>query len=296
MSKLVFHEVIIIGGGPAGIATAIQLERSGVDALVIEKDQIGGLLKNANLVENYPGFPEGISGLELIKKIEKQLLKLNISICLEEVNNLEYSYEEDKFLIFTEKTTYFSKFLVIASGTKPKPYPHPISGSIKSKIHYEWYSLRHEENKEIIVIGGGDLAFDQAINLAKKNNVTIVNRSVNTKCLPLLFERVKNNERTRYFSEIQELKISPHQHKIRISCVQQSKNIEFLCDHILIAIGRLPNRDFISEKLEVKFLELSNLSKLFMIGDVKNNHFRQVSIATGEGIKIAMKIVDLLSE
>ncbi|MHA1992070.1 MAG: NAD(P)/FAD-dependent oxidoreductase [Candidatus Hodarchaeales archaeon] len=293
---MVYYEVIIIGGGPAGIATAIQLQRSGVNTLVIEKDQIGGLLKNANLVENYPGFPEGISGLELIKEFAKQLTNLNVAICKEEVKNLEYNYEENKFLIFTEKTTYSSMFLVIASGTKPKLYPHPIPESIMRKIHYEWYSLRHEENNEIVVIGGGDLAFDQAINLAKRNKVMILNRSENIKCLPILFERAKNNEQITYFSKINELKMILDKDKIRISGIQESQNVEFLCDHILIAIGRLPNRDFIPKRLENEFLELSNLNKLFMIGDVKNNHFRQVSIATGEGIKIAMKIVDLLSE
>ncbi len=112
------HPVVIIGAGPAGLAAAMQLKRQGIDPLVLERKLVGGLLLNANLVENYPGFVEGISGPELVSLFKDQAERLGVVIENEEV--ITASFEANHFRIVTNKRILKSQLLIAGSGTKPK--------------------------------------------------------------------------------------------------------------------------------------------------------------------------------
>ncbi len=114
------EKIIIIGGGPAGIAAAIQLKRYNLDPLLFEPEKPGGLLRNANLIENYPGFPNGISGVKLTKLIHKQLESFNIQTRTEKVRTLEFAKNNDCFIIQTANSSYNADIVIIATGTKPK--------------------------------------------------------------------------------------------------------------------------------------------------------------------------------
>ena len=132
------ESVIIIGGGPAGIITAIQLKRYGIDPLVLEKKQLGGLLWNANLVENYPGFPRGITGVKLANLLVKHYNSYDIKTIYKEVQSIDF-YNQI-FTISTAKNTFSSKLLVIASGTVPNCFSSDlVSGVVSDKILYEIY-------------------------------------------------------------------------------------------------------------------------------------------------------------
>ena len=184
------EDVIIIGVGPAGIATAIQLKRYGIVPLLLEKNETGGLLRNANLVENYPGFPGGISGLALVNLFEKQLAENSIRVIFEETTELDL--KDNLFTVATSRRVYYSRIMVVASGTKPKKSGiSEAAEEVKDKIFYEVYPLLKVKGKKIVIVGAGDAAFDYALNLGKNNEVVILNRSRTTKCLPLLKERVR---------------------------------------------------------------------------------------------------------
>ena len=194
-SQFTIHnsEVVIIGAGPAGIATAIQLRRYNIEPVLLERKKIGGLLGNANLVENYPGFPGGISGLELVELFKKQLKNTGVKVDFENVMELEY--EDGAFFTRTNKRAIKSNIIVIATGTKPrKNSGFSISDEIKDRVFYEIYPILGIKNKKIAVIGAGDAAFDYALNLCRENEVTILNRSEQTKCIPVLRERCKKSE------------------------------------------------------------------------------------------------------
>jgi thioredoxin reductase len=115
---MIYKPVVIIGAGPAGLTTAIQLKRYGVETLVIEREESGGLLRNANLVENYPGFPGGIKGKDLVQRFVNQTRSIGIQVTNETAHLVERI--EGDYQIVTDKRKYRSAYLVIASGTKPK--------------------------------------------------------------------------------------------------------------------------------------------------------------------------------
>ncbi|OGH99398.1 MAG: hypothetical protein A2104_02295 [Candidatus Melainabacteria bacterium GWF2_32_7] len=291
------NDVVIIGAGPAGIAAAIQLKRYNINPIILEKDNIGGLLKNANLVENYLGFPNGISGVELIKLFKKQLENNNIQVQFEKVLNV--NYEKECFIIETNKREISSKILIVASGTLPKELVIPdISEELSNKILYDVHKITKEKNKKIVIVGSGDGAFDYALNLSRDNEILILNRENKIKCLPLLWDRCVNTENISYLENtiIKNIEKSGNGLELTLYNSNMQSNKKIYTDFLLVSIGRKPNLDFLNEKFNEKIKELKNKDLLFMIGDVKNNIYRQTAICTGDGIKSAMQIYQKLIE
>ena len=112
-----YSEVIIIGAGPAGLSAAIQLKRYGITPIIFEKDEAGGVLRNANLVENYLGFPKGITGPGLVTQFKDQFVKNDLKITYQEIH--EIVRDGDQFIVETDNKKFTSDYLIIASGTKP---------------------------------------------------------------------------------------------------------------------------------------------------------------------------------
>ncbi len=288
------ENVTIIGAGPAGIAAAIQLTRWGVKPVIVEKHHIGGLLVNANLVENYPGFPEGISGFELVKLFTSQMERIGVTVSFEEVTEIDYDTD---FIISTSKRDFASKMVVVASGTRPKPFdaieiPQGLSNRVFSEIH----SLTSLNDKQITIVGAGDAAFDYALNLSQRNSVTILNRSANTKCLPLLWERSQNSSNITYIENTRISGMKQSQEGITISCQNTHRDWELEADYVIFSIGREPQREFLSSRFEEYSPDLERDGRLYFVGDVKNDIYRQTSIAVGDGVRAAMRICQILKE
>lgn len=277
------YDVIIIGAGPAGIAAAIQLKRYGINFLLLEKGSIGGLLKNASLVENYPGFPKGITGLKLINLFKKHLSELGIEI--KEENVLELDYKNKTYSVQTDKNIYLSKYLIIASGTKPKKFEAKCSSTVK--IYYDVYKLFNLKKKEIAIIGGSDAAFDYAVSLSKNgNNISILHRSSKPVCIPVLLNKVLLKKNISYFCNLKIENVHKEKNKILVVCNNEKI---FEVDYLIAAIGREPQVDFIKKEKMKKLRQVTDKT-LFFIGDVKNKIFRQATISIGAGIQTAMKI------
>lgn len=281
------HRPIIIGGGPAGIACALQLKRYGMEPLLLERRELGGLLCNANLVENYPGFPNGVEGGRLIHLLKKQIERIGVDVKREEVLSVEV--EQDEFVVTTQTARLESQILVIASGTKSKALPEIVSPKARERIFTEAWPLKAMTEKQVAVIGAGDAAFDYALNLAKKRNyVTILNRGENVKCLGLLFERVARESRIVYRAgvAVRRIMVDETANRLKVECEAET----FEADYVLFAIGRVPNLDFLSDGIRQRQRELVESGRLFFIGDVKNDLYRQVAIAAGDGLRAAMQI------
>ena len=290
------QSVAIIGAGPAGLAAAIQLNRYGIRPLLLEGGEVGGLLRNANLVENYPGFPQGSSGRELARLFALQAENANVEVTCEEV--LELSYQGLLFHIETTAKSYLSRLVVVASGTRPVTFDEGfIPQEASQRVFYEVYPLLGYAGKRIGIIGAGDAAFDYALNLARSNQVFILNRGEQLKCLPLLWERASRTPQITYYPMTRLIEVLARPHiGLQLECLGATGELSLQVDVLIGALGRAPRLDFLSESLQSQAQLLEEQGVLYFIGDVKHGIFRQTAIAVGDGILTAMKIYQRLEE
>ena len=169
-----FVQTVIIGAGPAGLSCALQLSRYGLKYKLYEKNRIGGLLNNANLVENYLGISPPLSGIDLIEKFRKQIDLNSVDIDFDKVQSINFELCFNRFVVKSAKQTLYCNNLVIATGTKAKIPDFIIEENAKDYVKYEVSDILEYINKDILIIGSGDAAFDYSLNLAKSNKVKIL--------------------------------------------------------------------------------------------------------------------------
>lgn len=290
-------EVVIIGAGPAGVAAAVQLSRSGMDFMLLEKKSVGGLLNSASCVENFPGFPDGIKGKDFVGLLASHLKKFNIDPLFDEVLSVEF--KKNNFEVTTKSNLIKSRYLIAASGTKARPVPFSVPEEVSCRVHSEIESLLGLSGLNIAVVGGGDAAFDYALNLCAGNKVYILCRS-SPRCLPLLYNRARDCKKIKVFENIEIEKaglLRPFRARndniygISIQYKTEGKSCNLDVDHVLFAIGREPEasylKDFDLNDIEV----LERKGRLVLCGDIKNGQARQAVIAAGDGLKAAMQII-----
>ena len=253
-------DVIVIGAGPAGIAAAIQIKRYGIEPVLFEQNEIGGLLRNANNVENYPGFFGGITGIELACRFKDHLEETGVKVSYEKV--LDLDFRDSVFYAATDKRTVRSGIVVIASGTKPKDnFCVPGSDTVKNRMYHEVYPIHTVKNSTIVIVGAGDAAFDYALNLSNRNKVIILSRGEKTQCLPLLSERCDETENITCYKNTAIRNIRENGNSLSITCgcsesrnpnadIGSDKPMLLQADYIIAATGREPNLDFISAGLD----------------------------------------------
>ena len=295
MVKKILTYIALIGGGPACSTAAIQLLRSGIEVLVIT-EKIGGTIRNANLVENLVGFPGGISGEEYVKLMEKQLAQSEVPMVKEKVDSIRKA--NSKFVITTEESEILSDILIVGTGSSPSKLN--IKGEKEAfddkKLFYEIFNAKpHSNGKKIIVIGSGDVAFDYSLNLSKNvSQITIIQRTDKSNSLPILQKRVQEEKKISVLGNQVPMKIEIRNEKIALVTKYEENIEEITADMIIVAIGREPNITFLSDELIKEFDNPLDDSNLYFIGDVKKENFRQVSIAMGDGMNVAMEIVKKL--
>ncbi len=283
-------KIAIVGGGPAGMAAAMQLQRYGLNPTLYESNELGGLLRNANFVENYLGFPDGISGTALVNDFSRQLTQFDVNVKNERVSRI-LSTDPGFTLELTQHVKEFD-LLVLATGTKPISISTEFTPvELAERVMYEVVDLRHHRDSKITIVGAGDAAFDYALQLANFNDVFINNRSDRMRALKPLIERVRNHERIEYreWHELLHVESGKGQ-KLNLTWQTKSGEVTESSDELLCAIGREPNLDCIGEAMLPRLSELQEAGRLFIIGDLANDRYRQTSIAVGDGIKAAMQI------
>ncbi len=288
-----YYSVIIVGCGPAGIACAIQLKRSNIDFKIICK-KFGGIVNNANKIEYLLGFPNGISGKSFVALLKQHFKTLSIQFIEDNIQNISKEIEDELFQIKCENGKYYSKFLIIASGTNPKKLR--LSGETKlwkkNLLNYEISNFTYQKNiKTIVIVGSGDAAYDYALNLTKYPvKIHILQRSEESKCLSLLQKRAQDNSNITLIKKIKLLSLEEDNNKIRMKVIKRSKEEILNYDYMFVAVGRSPNIKFLSKDLQKVYKKSVKPSHLYIIGDVKNKNYRQISIAMGDGVKCAMEV------
>lgn len=273
-------KVAIIGAGPAGIATALQLKKYGISFYLIEKKRIGGLIYYANHISNYPGYPKGISGGKLCEIYKKQLQYLKIDIDIDEVININYS---DCFALHSQIKDYQAKYLVLSTGTLPKLLDDVIIDN-KATIYYDLDNITHVRKTRIAIIGAGDCAFDYALTLSKFNYVTIFNKNDYPKANYELIREVNKKKSIDIINNTSIKSIKYKNEENIINYYEKQELCKLIFDYIIVAIGRIPNNKLLENLPKEAF------NNIYLAGDVKNGLYRQSTIAIADGIKTAMSI------
>jgi thioredoxin reductase (NADPH) len=297
--KVKLLDAAVIGGGPAGIAAAVYLKRTGFTPAVFEKKVPGGLLRNAQCVENYPGFPGGISGPALAGRLAEHLRRWNILTIREEVKRI--GRDRAGYIVTTAFNTHLAKAVIVATGTRPAEFKIPVAGRVGGMVFREVADMpRSISGNRVIIIGGGDAAFDHAISLREGGcAVTVVSRSEPC-CLALLRERAASIGTRTVIGAIPK-KIRKNDGHLSLECGYGRKRLELEADYLVIACGREPAMpDFdgkIRRNLGKKPGKIeTNIDGLFFAGDIIRGRHRQAGIAVGDGILAAMLACEYLEK
>jgi len=300
------NPVAIIGAGPAGLSAAIQLARYGLQPLLFEAGRVGGLLWNANWVENYPGFPHGLSGAQLAALFHEQLRRSQIEAIAERVELLQFCDDRRRtgslFIVETDRRVYPSRCVVVASGTQPVRLEEiEIAPAAQSRVFYEVSQMPPCQGQRIAILGAGDAAFDYALHLAAANQALILNRGERLKCLPLLWQRAAALPQISYLPRCRLRAVrlrqdSPADGGLLADCEQDGEPRALEIDYLLCALGRVAQLDFMVGLSEAERAGLQTAGRLYFAGDVQNGLYRQTAIAVGQGVHTAMQIFHSLKE
>ncbi|HUW42950.1 MAG TPA: NAD(P)/FAD-dependent oxidoreductase [Thermoplasmata archaeon] len=292
-------EVAVIGAGPAGISAAIFLKRAGANPVLFEKNEVGGLLRNANLVENYPGFPKGIGGRELAALFARQLKEHAVAVSKAEVSAVGAS--KLGFKIEADSGGFIARVVIVCTGTRPKDIglkgEHDLVGK---RIFHEIADLPPLGKKRagVLIIGGGDAAFDYSMNLSGRgHDVTIISRSEPT-CLALLRERAEEGGVGLIEGSVP-LRVREVDGGLALTVRGKGRLRELETDYILIACGRGPELSMLDDDLKKRIGGLKDPPRtrvpgLFICGDAVRGIHRQTGIAVGDGVLAAMLAMEFL--
>jgi len=273
------YEVVIIGAGPSGVACAVQLARQGRSVMVVEKGSIGGLVRNAGLVENLPGFPAGITGLELAMKLGEHLAASGARIVNDEVKALQR--DGSGWKVATGAGLEIAcKAVVFATGTRPR-HPEWLSKGTERGLHFEVADLPLDMGgKKAAVLGGGDVAYDYSTTLAARGaKVTILTRSP-PRSVEVLKERVEGDDAI----NVCQIGVNGASCTADGVCVDCEGDELGTFDVFVIAIGR------VAEDSLFKEASAQDCEGLFLIGDAAHPRLRQVAIGAGDGVRTAMEL------
>jgi thioredoxin reductase (NADPH) len=296
------HRVVILGSGPAGLTAALYAARADLAPLVLEGLQPGGQLTITTEVENYPGFPEGIMGPELMDRMREQARRFGAQVLFEEA--IEVKLEERPFQIRTEGTTFTADSLIIASGASAKQL------GIASELELMGYGVSacatcdgfFFRDKELVVIGGGDTAIEEALYLTKfASKVTVVHRRDELRASRIMQDRALAHEKIEWLwnTTVEEILGSRTDgvHGVRVRNVQTDEISDYPCQGVFVAIGHQPNTKLFEDVLEmnsVGYLQVqepttrTNIEGVFASGDATDPSYRQAVSAAGTGCKAAI--------
>lgn len=274
----------VVGAGPAGMAATIQLVRSGHVVQVFEKGRVGGALWNAGLVENYPGFPGGVSGRQLADLMEKQFLNHIDNIIIKEVKEIERTDTG-----FSIKGTHFDG-VILCTGTSPKKAKFQGEDELVAAglLHYGIAEILESNNrqglKDTLVIGGGEASMDMALTLVKIGvPVTLLYRSEPKGILALKEAALAEEKITWLQGEVKGSRIDGNRAFVSV------KDRELAIDRVIVAVGReVAMPEFVDFNLE------DPPPGLLVAGDAARGDLGQTAIAVGDGIEKAMIMNDYL--
>lgn len=292
------HDLIIIGAGPAGLTAALYAGRFKLDTRIFEKISCGGQILLSPSIENYPGFPEGVSTFDLIDKFKKQVEDLGLKI--ESENVLEIIPDGQAYNLKTESGIFKAKTVIIASGAFSKRLG--VKGEEKFIGKGVSYCGTCDgplfKNKDILVVGGGDRALEDAMFLANYANIVyLVHRRSEFRASGILVDKVKKNPKIKFLldSLVEEIKGEDKVGQVRVRNVKTGKDSDIICQGVFIFVGIDPNTEFIKNLIKTNesgFIIIdqkmhTSQEGIFACGDCAEKSLYQVVSACGDGATAA---------
>ncbi|HEY2473997.1 MAG TPA: thioredoxin-disulfide reductase [Candidatus Cybelea sp.] len=293
------ERVIVIGSGPAGLTAAVYAARANLRPLVLAGGLYGGQLMLTTDVENYPGFPEGIMGPDLMVRFREQAERFGARI--ENVDVASVEFAKHPLIVRTLDAEYKAETVIVATGASARwldiPGEELLRGrGVSSCATCDGAFFR---DKQIVVVGGGDSALEEALFLTRfGRRVTVIHRRDKLRASKIMANRAHAHEKVDFIwnTVVEEVLGKTHVTGLRLRNLFDGTTTEFKTDALFIAIGHIPNTSVFAEQLDLDELGYvaspdgtsTNIDGVFVAGDVNDHRYRQAITAAGMGCRAAM--------
>ncbi|UCB43550.1 MAG: thioredoxin-disulfide reductase [Dehalococcoidales bacterium] len=293
------HDIIIIGGGPAGLTAGLYTSRARLSSLLIERGLVGGQITNAEQVENFPGFPEGISGIDLGQRLHDQATRFGLETILAEVTRLEL--QGDRRVVKTTEGDFTAMAVILAGGSSRQKLDIPGEEEFTGKgVSYcATCDAAFFQDQLVAVAGGGDAAITEALHLAKfSSKVTVVHRRNQLRATRILQEKAFAEPKIDFAwdSVVEKIEGKDFVQSLRLRNVKTDQYSDLEVAGVFVSIGFRPDTDYLkgllpldeighiitNEKMETK------VAGVFAAGDIRQNSARQAITAAGDGATAAI--------
>jgi thioredoxin reductase (NADPH) len=301
------RDVIIIGSGPAGLTAAIYAGRANLKPLVISGMERGGQVTLTNDLENYPGFPDGLSGFEMYQLFEKQALRFGTEIVYDVVQSVDLSGPIK--VVKTATETYEARAVIIATGSTPKRLGVPgedryIGKGVSYCATCDGFFFT---GKQVVVVGGGNSALDEGLFLTRfAEKVTIIHRRDRLRADAILQERAKKNKKMAFIWDtvVEEIVGETTVTHLRLKNVKTGEISDFPVSGVFVFIGHTPNTELFAGQVsldESGYIATdrrthTNLPGVLACGDVQDSIYRQAITASASGCMSAIEVEKYIGE
>src|SRR5438105_5476211 len=289
------RDVLIIGGGPAGYTAALYAARANLRPLVIEGFQWGGQLMITSDVENYPGYPDGILGPEMMQEFRRQAERFGAEFATDDVTKVDFS--EQPFRVWVGDDEYRGRTVIVSTGASARQLGLESEQRLQGRgVSYcATCDAAFFPNKHVVVVGGGDSAMEEASFLARfAAKVTVVHRRDQFRASQIMLDRARGNEKIDWITNavVEEVVGDDRVTGVRIRDVNTDETWELEADGLFAAIGHDPNTALFLDELEhdeAGYLIAkpgsteTNVPGVFAVGDVQDHVYRQAVTAAGSG-------------
>lgn len=293
-------KVLILGTGPAGLSAALYAARADLEPVVLTGMTHGGQVSLTFNVENYPGFPEGITGNDLVEAFQKQAERFGARLEYDTATQVDLS--QRPFVVQAYNNTYLADSLIVATGATPRHLEIPGEKELTGRgVSYcatcdGWFF----KEKEVIVVGGGDSALEEAIFLTRfARSVTVIHRRDAFRAGALLQERAKSNPKIHFILDtvLSEIQGQDAVKAVRMKNLKTGQESEMSVDGVFVFIGHTPNTQMFEGQLELEAggyiitdrLMRTNVPGVFAAGEAADPHYRQVITSAGMGAAAAIQ-------
>lgn len=300
------YDVVMIGAGPSALAAAVYTTREGISTLLIEKGVIGGLAAVTDLVENYPGFAKGVTGLELADAFHKQAERFGAKIELAEVTKI--TRNDDFISVITDQNTYQTKAVLISTGSDYKKLGIPGEKELFGRgVHYcATCDGAFYKDKRLVVVGGGNSAVQEALYLTRfASHIDLLVRST-LRASDVLLKKMKDEAKITVHLGTTTDEIESQDGKvIGVAGTNNGQKMKIATDGVFVFVGLLPNTQFLDgsgiELDERGFIKtdsklMTSVTGVFASGDVRSGATMQIASAVGEGATAALRIREYLED